>query len=71
MVSSSTSILLTANILYVPTLQCNLYQLEILHELKVAFANLAEKEFNFIEDFVEVGWFEYFNLEQEMDLDSW
>lgn len=66
MASSSS---LIGNVSYVPILHCNLDQLEMLHELKVDFANLVVNEFDFLKDLVEAGWFEYFHLEQEISLD--
>lgn len=48
---------------------CNVDQLNIHHDLQVNFTNLAENEFNFIEDFFGVGYSQYFNLDQVVALD--
>lgn len=54
MASSSSSNPSLGNFAYVPTIQCNRDQLEILHELQVNFSNLAENDFDFMEDFAGV-----------------
>lgn len=43
---------------------CNLDQLEILNELQIDFANLAENGFNLIENYAGIGWSKYFKLDQ-------
>lgn len=37
--------------------------------MKVELTNLADNDFNFIDDLVVIGWLEYFNLRQYVALD--
>lgn len=48
---------------HVPIVNCNLDQLDILHELQVNLANLAKNGLDFIEYVAGASWSEYFNLE--------
>lgn len=67
--SSFSSCFTLGNTIFPPAKARNINQLDVLNGLQIDFTYHVENEFDFIEDFTNIGWTVYFNFDQIFSLD--